>query len=265
MALDSVLFNASIPAGTYAVGDTIPLAVNRGAAVVRDGYGAAILKKIFTASAGLANAEFKLVIKNSNWIDELSNPIIPISDTALDENSVSINRGHDCNLMPNSSWQVYAVCYVAGTTTAAAEIFALLDIDYPSVPSVSNPRLAQGTPVTIDNVTMTITAPMPGNTLVWYTTNVDVFKAGYKYLLTQASFELAQLSIGFLAISGAAGQNGLERIVPVRPGQAAGIRYLIDYATPLVKGPMNVSFMGVSGGGAAITGQPYCYMDYVRK
>ena len=61
MALDSSLFAAQIPAGTYAIGDRIPLVCIRGPAVVRSGYGTALLKKIFTVGTA---APFKIVVKN---------------------------------------------------------------------------------------------------------------------------------------------------------------------------------------------------------
>lgn len=264
MALDSVLYHAAVPTGTYAVGDIIPLSVNRGPAVVRDGYGQAVLKKIFTAYNG-QTAAFKIVVRNSNWDDSLSNPALNLGETALDENSASINRGHDCRLIPNSTFDVYAECITAGTTTADYDLFCLMDIDYPSVPSVTNPRMAQGTPMTIDNVSKLVSFVANGTPLTWTTTNVDVFKAGYEYLLTQVSYIVGTtVNVAFLSISGAAGQNGLERIIPVRAGNQVGIKYLIDYTTPLVKGPMNISFAGTSPGGAT-TGTPYLYMDFVKR
>lgn len=263
MALDSSLFGASIPAGTYAAGDRIPMPCIRGPAVVRSGYGAALLKKIFTV--GTAGG-FKIVVKNSNWVDSMSNPVLAMSETTLDDNSTSIQRGHDCDLMPNSSWEVYAEAYSAVTTTANTSIFALLDIDYPSVSSIANPRVEKGAPVTTDMITPTVTIladTADPATMPWTTFTVDILKAGYRYLLAQASFMAgAATTIGFIEISGAAGQNGLARIVPVRATGNNGIRYLIDYSTPLVKGPMNIA---VAGMGTAGTTTPYLYLDWVKR
>ena len=262
MAVDSVLFHGVVAAQAYAVGDRIPMGVIRGPAVVRDGYGAAKLKKAFTWT-GASVAGFKIVVKNSNWVDEFSNPAISMSETSLDENSVSVNRGHDCPLTPNSSWMVYAECTNAGTETTASECICLMDIDYPAVPSVSNPRAADGFPVTIDDVAISLTNTVHGSAnLNWAGVSVDLFKAGYKYLLTQASFKQVSTDIGFIAIEGAAGQNGLQRIIPVRSGGAAGIRYLIDYTTPLVQGPMNIFIAAIGSSGS---GTPYLYMDFVKK
>ena len=73
MAIDSTLFAATIPAATYAVGDKVTLKVIRGPAVVRDGYGQAILKRIVcVANTTAANTVWNVEIKNSNWIDAMS-------------------------------------------------------------------------------------------------------------------------------------------------------------------------------------------------
>ena len=254
MALDSSLYAATIPAATYAVGDTIPLACIRGPAVVRAGYGTAILKKIFT-DVNSAATVFKVVVKNSNWVDSMANLGTIITETSLDDNSVCIQRGHDCPLTPNSTWQIYLECIAAGTESAASTAFALIDIDYPSVASISNPRNETGFPVTIDmSQSMTVTASTT-SALVWTAINVDIFKAGSRYLLDQVSMKVTSGTvIGFLEISGAAGQNGLSRIIPCRTSSYAGIKYLIDYATPLVKGPMTISLaaVGTSGTDTAI-------------
>lgn len=266
MALDSSLYAAQIPAATYAVGDVIQLGCIRGPAVVRSGYGAAYLKKVFTATTN-STASFKIVVKNSNWVDEMSNLGQSINDSALDENSTSIQRGHDCPLTPNSSWQVTAVCTTAGTEANNSMCFALIDIDYPSVAAIKNPRVEAGVPVTIDETkTITATAATAApTTIVWNTDSYDVFKAGSRYLLDQVGIRDGSgvAIVGFLEISGAAGQNGLTRIVPCRPGSTAGIKYLIDYATPLVKGPMNISLAVIGGSGGSMS--IYFYTDWVKR
>lgn len=265
MGLDSSLFAGQIAAQAYAVGDRIPMGCIRGAANVRAGYGSAILKKVFT-EVNSSVASFKVVIKNSNWVDPMSNPGTTMTETSLDDNSVCIQRGHDCDLYPNSSWEVYLECIAAGTETAASMAFALIDIDFPSVSSITNPRNEKGNPVTIDwtgfayAVTAATAAP---STIVWTTVNVDIFKAGSRYLLDQVSMkDTAASTIGFVEISGAAGQNGLIRIIPCRASSTAGIKYLIDYATPLVKGPMNIAVAGVGTAGSSTC---YLYTDWVKR
>lgn len=265
MAMDSSLFACQIPAAAYAVGDVVQMDCIRGPEVVRAGYGAAILKKVFTAT-GTSTAIFKIVVKNSNWVDPMSNVGQGINDTSLDENSTSIQRGHDCPLVANSTWQVYAECINAGTETAASMAFALIDIDYPSVAAVKNPRAEQGIPVTtdqIDTITLTAATAAPSS-IVWTVKSVDILKAGSRYLLDQVGYRTANGAqvIGFVEINGAAGQNGLNRIIPCRPQSSAGIKYLIDYATPLVKGPMNIGIAAIGGTG---TDTAYLYIDWVKR
>lgn len=265
MALDSSLFGGQIAAAAYSVGDIVPMGCIRGPAVVRAGYGAAVLKKVFTVS-NTSVAQFKIVVKNSNWVDEMSNPSAVMDATSLDDNSANIQNGHDCDLVPNSSWQVYAVCITAGTETANSMIFALLDIDYPSVSSISNPRKEKGYPVTIDfnNIAIDVTDQTSApSAIVWATQNVDVFKAGSRYLLDQVSIKSNAGYISFVEISGAAGQNGLVRIIPCRSSSVIGIKYLIDYATPLVKGPMNIAIASIGATPGASMG--YLYTDWVKR
>lgn len=265
MALDSSLFAAQIPAGTYAVGDRINLGCIRGPAVVRSGYGNAILKKIFTAEANTPAATgWTIHIKNSNWVDKVSNIALPMDETSLDEESVNIQKGHDCPLTPNSAWEVWAECYIAGTETANNDLFALIDIDYPAVSSIKNPKTETGVPVTIEineNVTITDVTVDPATT-AWNQFTFDIFKAGYRYLLDQVTVRVATVTgIVFTEFSGAAGQNGLSRIVPCR-SRVAGMKYTIDYATPLVKGPMNIA---IAAYGTAGTGAAYGSLDWVKR
>lgn len=262
MAIDSTMFAAQIPAATYAVGDRISLGVIRGPSVVRDGYGLAKLKKIFTYS-NVTSSMWKVSVKNSNWVDEVSNPATALSEAGLAETSGTIQKGHNANLTPNSGWQVVAECIVAGTEAADADIITLIDIDYPSVAAVYDPRNVDGLPVTIDgSYSVTLTAKGSATNAVWTTYPLDVLKAGYKYLLTEASYYAGGL-IGFMSISGAAGQSGLERIIPCRSANLQGMRYLLDYSTVLVKGPFNLNLMGLAA--SATTTAAYTYMDFVKK
>lgn len=267
MAIDTTLYACPIPVNTYNVGDKIPMVAIRGPSIVRDGYGAAHLKRVISlcdlsAVAGM----FKVNLKNSNWVDGISNPIVDTntSETSLATNSASVQEGQDLPLVPNSGWYVELECISAVTTTAPADAFCLIDVDYPSVAAIQDPKKVVGFPITIDGTqTITITANGASNAAAWNSFNMDVFKAGCKYLLTETGFSQAVAGVGFMSISGAAGQAGLERIIPVRPQPAhRGIKYPVDYATPLVKGPMNLNFLAF---GTAGTAAIYYYMDFVKK
>lgn len=264
MAIDSSLFAAVVPSGTYAVGDRVPMACIRGPAIVRDGYGPAKLKRVIVCG-NQSGATFKITVKNSNWVDELSNPCISATETTFGNESGAVQSGNDAELVPNSGWAVVAECIAAGTESADSDVACLLDIDYPSVAAVFNPRSVKGVPVTIDgSYAHTIAAKGTITSAQWATYNVDFLKAGYKYLLTEASFkDAAASSFGFVSISGAAGQAGLERIIPVRSGNINGLRYVLDYSTPLVKGPFNINLMSV--GTTAVSTNAYTYFDFVKK
>lgn len=264
MAIDTSMYAATIPAATYAVGDKIQLGCIRGPAIVRDGYGRAILKRIITVS-NTANAVFNVCVKNSNWNDMMSNPALSPSETTFGNESGAVQSGQDCDLVPNSGWEVIAECMVAGTEAAAADVACLIDVDYPTVAAVQNPKASRGFPVTINmELSHSITAKGAlASAPVWQTVNVDFLKAGSKYLLTEASFrDTGAAGFGFISISGAAGQQGLERIIPVRSGSINGLRYSLDYSTPLVKGPMNLNILSV---GTAGTSTAATYLDFVKK
>lgn len=268
MAIDTTLYTCPIPTGSYAVGDKIAMAAVRGPSIVRDGYGAAYLKRVISLCnlSGTAGA-FKINLKNSNWVDGISNPVVDTntSETALAVNSASVQEGQNLPLVSNSGWFVELECILSVTTTADSDAYCLIDVDYPSVAAIQDPRQVVGYPVTIDGTaTVTSTAAGQSNNPVWNSYNVDIFKAGSKYLLTETGFSVASSSIGFMSISGAAGQAGLERIIPVRPQPThRGIKYPVDYATPLVKGPMNLNFMiSTAAGGSS---SMYYYLDFVKK
>lgn len=259
MAIDSTLFVGQIPAGTYAVGDIVPMSVIRGPAIVRDGYGTAILKRIFTLStAGTGH----VVVKNSNWIDEVDNIAPGVFSVSLAPNSNGIQAGHDSVLMPNSGWDVYFVFDQAITTTTAGDVFTVIDVDYPKVAAIANPKNAQGIPCSnIRRDSYTVTATGSSASMVWTTYNIDILKAGYRYLLSSTFFRGAS-TVGFFTISGAAGQAGLERIIPVMPNSLGNLRYDLDYSTPLVKGPFNINYAAV---GTAGTDTAILEIDWVKK
>lgn len=266
MAIDSTLFTGQIPAGTYAVGDIISMNVIRGPAVVRDGYGEAILKRIFSITNGSQVGH--VVIKNSNWVDEVDNIAPSPSQAVLATNSNGIQSGHDARLQPNSGWSVYFEFDSAVTTTTAGDVFAIIDVDYPKVQAIANPKNAQGLPCsTIRRDAYSVTAAGSSNALVWTTYNVDILKAGYRYLLSSTAYRAGPIAnaptVGFFSISGAAGQSGLERIIPVLPNSISNLRYDIDYSTPLVKGPFNINYAAV--GSTALTDTATLEIDWVKK
>ena len=267
MAIDSSMFAAPLAAGSYAAGDTIKLANIRGPSVVRDGYGAAYLKRIFTvATSAVATAQIigHVVVKNSNWVDEVANIVAPPETIALADTSSNIQRGHDAPLTPNSGWDVTFVVDEAKTTTTATDVVCVIDVDYPSVQAVQNPRDAKGVPATnIRNDTVTVNAYGTSNAAVWTTFNIDILKAGYKYLLVELGGYLDTAAITFVSMSGAAGQQGLERIIPVTTPNLSRMRYLLDYSTPIQKGPMNLNYLpfGSTAGTDTIT----CELDWVKR
>lgn len=245
MAIDTTVFAADIPAGTYAVGDVINLGCIDGPANVRSGRGPAKLKSIIACMLdGGSIPYWKVHIKNSDWIDEVQNYAAPMgAQTAFDEESGASQSGHDCDLTPNSGWQVYAECVIGGSPTAANSIFALIDIDYPQVGGVTNPKKAVGLPTSISyetTVTSQAFGALVGST--WSVQSVDYFKAGYRYVLDSVEVLAKSLNsgfVGFIAFSNAAGMGGLTRIIPMTADVAA-IRYGVNYSSILVKGPMDV-------------------------
>lgn len=261
MAIDSTLFAAAVPTGTYAVGDRIKMGVVRGPSVVRDGYGTALLKNTFAVATPALVGHVE--IKNSNWIDKVCSIAPSPGATTLNSNSNASQRGHDAVLQPNSGWEAEYVVDVAATTTADGDAFALIDIDYPSVIAVADPVQAKGVPCSnIRSDTITVTATGSSPSMVWTSFNVDILKAGFKYLLASAYFRAANAPIGFLSISGAAGQAGLERIIPVTPSSISNLRYEVDYSTPLVKGPFNINYAAV---GTSATVAAVLELDWVKK
>lgn len=271
MAIDSSLFVADIPAGTYAVGDTVELSIAAGPANVRSGRGAALLKRLTSGIIGSASGSvsyWKVSVKNSDWIDPMASLTAQLrSATALDERSGAVQRGNDCPLTPNSSWTVTAECMVAGTTTVANTIFALIDIDYPSVSAITNPDTLPGIPTSIEYTpgsAITVHALGAGVGAPFDTFNVDIFKAGYEYAIQKMELVSSSFLAGFVALSNAAGMGGLQRIIPAT-GLLEGIKNMIEYATKLQKGPMDIRFLMFANSGTASTETPTIVMDYVKR
>lgn len=264
MAIDSSLFHVVVPAGTHLAGEVIPLKVIRGPSVVRDGYGSAKLKRIYTI--GNTTAQWAITVKNANWVDQMKNLVPTISGFTLARNSSGLQEGNDCELQPNSGWIVTAECIIGAESKAKEDLFALIDIDYPQVQSVADPKAMQGTPVSeILGLSYTQTA-IGADDLIWTTHNVDMLKAGSKYLLAEAGFKDVFANIGFMSISGSSNQHGLERIIPTIPNTVNGLRYLLDYSTPLVKGPMNINLASVVlSTTTAGANTAYIEFDWVKK
>lgn len=269
--IDSSLFYAEIPAGTYSPGDVVQLSIKDGPANVRSGRGSAILKRmmgfIVTEKSGAASY-WRIHIKNSDWIDDA---IVTTGDlsaaTILDQHSGSVRIGNNSSLTPNSSWQVYAECIMASTTTIKNGIFALIDIDYPQVAAVTDPDALIGLPASIP-YTANVQGNAPGDvaTAAWNVFNVDIFKAGYQYALQEIGMFSPTTGgdpRGFIKISNAAGMSGLSRIVPVSAAPV-GIKETIEYASLLVKGPMDISYM-IFNSGAASALQIDSILDFVKR
>ena len=273
MAVDSSLFGAKIPAGNYAVGDKLQLSIVSGPANVRSGRGTAILKRIIGGIIGEASGTvsyWKIKVKNSDWIDEAQCMTAPLSQgTFLDQHSGAVRLGNNTTLTPNSAWVVEAECMFGVTTTIANSLFLIIDIDYPQVSSIIDPDELMGTPASID---YSVTTDLMGcGGLVgaaWQVDNVDYFKAGFQYALEEISIfgnTSGGYARGFISLSNAAGMGGLSRIIPVNADNSA-IRQTIQYATPLVKGPMDVKTMLFSNDNTAVTGTSISMIhDYVKR
>lgn len=267
MAVDSSLFVADIPAGTYAVGDVIPFVLNVGPANVRSGRGAAVLKQIATYySVTGISASFRVHVKNSDWVDDVcSFPGRLAGTTAMDDHSGAIQFGCDNQLTPNSGWQIWAECVNAATTTTAQTLFALIDIDYPSVSAINDPDSIIGIPTTItyDVPNVPVQAVGSLSNASWTIKNVDYFKAGYQYCIQAVeAYTSTSISGGFMAFSSAAGMGGLQRIIPFNV-DVNSIRYKLRYASKLSKGPMDVKLLLFNA--TATTCNMFMCHDYVKR
>lgn len=268
--IDVSLFGASVPAGTYSAGDIIPLKCIDGPSVVRSGRGAAYLKRL--TSGVLINASgsatyWKVKVKNSDWVDDAASYTAFLNEVAaLDPQSGAVQDGQNCPLTPNSSWEVVAECTSGGTTTIGNSIFCTIDIDYPSVSSIVDPKQLSGIPTSLENSISTSYQASDIESANWTTINVDMFKAGYEYALVKPELRTAGgAAVGFIKISNAAGMAGLTRIIPTA-SNVGNLRNNIEYASKLVKGPMDLSLMLFSQTGSAVTGvTAYLNLDFVKR
>ena len=267
--IDVTLFGKSLPAGTYTAGDVVQLAVIDGPSVVRSGRGAAFLKRITSGTlidASGSKSFWKVDVKNSDWIDPAGSVTGQLmAATALDPQSGCVQDGQNCPLTPNSSWEVTATCLYTVTTTVANSIFCTIDVDFPAVSSIVNPRSLMGYPSTIDDSVVTdLQAPLIESG-TWTHHSVDFLKAGFEYALIKPEIWTDNGCVGFVKLSDAAGMGGLSRIIPIS-GPAVNLRNDIAYASKLVKGPMTISYMLFSGTGSAVTSETAkLFLDFVRR
>lgn len=272
MTIDSSLYKATLPAGTYAAGVPVPLACIKGPAVVRDGYGSAIMKRIVTFSSSIPGGFIgKIEVQNSSWIDSIKNFVASVGGngafTGFANIGCNVQRCGDVELQPNSTFMVAFVPDETVTTTAAVDVYCLIDIDYPSVAAVANPKAEKGTPVTL-GLSTTVTATGPGAALDWTVLNVDIFKAGFKYLIANVVIGATQggaNQYGFIAIKGAAGQSGLCQIIPCIVRPLGAIRLDYDYSNVFVKGPMDIEFAVVDLGATPGSETVHLEMDCIRR
>lgn len=271
--IDSSLFAVKIPAGTYTAGDKIQLTCKDGPALVRSGRGTALLKRtmgfVMTSNSG-AMSYWRVHIKNSDWIDDA---VLVAGDLAapavLDQHSASIRIGNNTQLVPNSAWEVWAECMFGITTTADNSLACIIDVDYPQVSSITDPDALVGIPASIEHKVTSVTCNAPGDIDIaaWDVFNVDFLKAGYQYALQEVgifSTTYGGAQRGFVKISNAAGMGGLARIVPAS-GEPANIRQTIQYASLLVKGPMDISYMLFKQTGSTSTETMDTVFDFVKR
>ena len=268
--LDVSLFGVSLPAGTYAVGDRVQLKCIDGPAVVRSGRGAAYLKRMTSGlliSASGSTTNWRIFVKNSDWIDPAASASAFLDGVVtLDPQSGCVQDGQNCPLTPNSSWEVWAVCTSGATTTVGNSIFCCIDVEFPSVASIIDPRALQGFPTSLINEITTNFQAGNIESASWTTVNVDMFKAGYEYALVKPELSTTGGgAVGFIKLSNAAGMSGLNRIIPIA-SFATTLRNNIEYASKLVKGPMDISLMLFSSSGTAVSGsKASLLLDFVKR
>ena len=266
--LDVSLIGATIPAGTYAVGDVVQLKCIDGPSVVRSGRGAAMLKRITTGiliDASGSGTNWKVHVKNSDWIDDAASNTAPLDGmVSLDAQSGCVQDGQNCPLTPNSSWEVWAECIYGGTTTIDNSVYLTIDVEFPSVASIVDPRSLVGFPTTISNIITADLQKADIQAAKWTVVNVDMFKAGYQYALVKPELRVSAPAVGFIKLSNAAGMAGLNRIIPIA-SSTKNLRNNIEYASKLVKGPMDISLMLFSTTGSAVSGATADVMlDFVK-
>lgn len=272
--IDTMLYFADIPAGTYAVGDEITLNLKSGPAVVRDGLGQPVLKDINTGLIfkNIGNGSKIMLnyeIQNQNWNDPVYNGTANLDDIAyFSEESRGVQTGNDCPLMVNSAFTVKAIVKQAITTTVDTTAFCSIDIEYPNIAGVQDPQKETGTPMSIEYQFENYTTNLCGTgaSALWVPISVDKFKAGYRYLMQKLSVctEGSGVVAGFLAISGGASMGGLRRIIPISSYSGA-LSKRLKYASVEVKGPVTLEALFFIDGTAATTANLDVIADYVKR
>ena len=263
MAIDSSLFMCDIAAGSFSVGDIVPMVCTDGPANVRSGRGAAILKRTMSFKVGAGGCMFEVVTQNQDWIDPVINEAPALSATTLDRRTGAYQSGNNCPLTQNSAFTVYARCVIAGTATAGT-IFNIIEIDYPEVSSITDPDAILGIPTTIEQAITSVpeAAAGAGVAATWAGGSVDFFKAGYVYALQKVSaYGAGTGSAVFVSISNAAGMGGLTRIIPVL-NQPDSIRAIVEYASRLQKGPLDLKVKAIGTSGTDNIG---IILDFVKR
>lgn len=268
--IDTMLFAADIPADTYAAGDVVTLKQIYGPTVVRDGLGQPVLKAINTGAlynGSTSRPMIKYKVQNANWNDPIINSASSLNDpTGLSEGSTGYQPGNDCPLIVNSAFTVSAEWFQPQTTTIDNSVYIAIDIEYPAIAGVQDPRGEKGTPCSIEYDFDSLSVAALGNleTATWTENSFDSFKAGYRYLLQkmEVNSEVLATLFGFVKISGGASMGGLSRIVPITSLSSA-LGKVITYAPVEVKGPFTLGCMFFTT--AAATGNTTVVMDYVKR
>lgn len=268
MAIDVSTFYIDIASGTTVTkGQAIPMIIKDGPSVVRSGIGAALLKRVISFKIGSSGVGFNVEVKNSDWVDPIINDAPALGPTLLDRRTSAYQSGNSCPLTPNSSWYVVAVPQQSGTVSADCSILCTIEVDYPSVSAIVDPDALVGIPCTLtEEMSITTNAAGACGAASWDVVNVDIFKAGYEYALQKANIDLSGSSVsnvaGFVSITNAAGMRGLSRTIPVS-GNNEAICMIVEYASKLVKGPMDIRLMLFET--TATARDAKIVMDYVKR
>ena len=268
MGIDTMIYAASFAAGSYTAGTKVPTRLIEGPVVVRDGRGPAKLKRIVTfiddTPGSGVDLPINAIVQNGDWIDPVINPCHLWTDVIF-QNGKAVQNGGDCPLTVNSGFNVTLEVKNTATSTNSFDAFVLIDIEYGDVPAVADPERQTGTPCTVE-MAATL-APTAGGTvgasgLVWNSQSIDIFKAGYKYVMTDAFVDAigSAAGIGFISITDAASQMGLKRIIPVIT-DAGFLPLPLLYSEVMVKGPMSLNIAAI--GAASITAD--VQLDFIRR
>ena len=255
---DNVLFHASVASGTSA-GTVVPLTLLYGIENVRQGYGSAKLKNIravYTGGYSAATNGIHIDVKNSNWVDGAGLAAVSVTNMiAFGRDSLGFMRGRDKELQPNTAWTITAI--LPANTTAAAEIYVILEIEYSDVEGY-NPEKMAGSPVMKSAVNTSVTAA--ANTYASMG-SFDNLLQGVEYILSEASIAggITESNAYFLVVEGFSNQKGLTRIFPVRN---YGIAEQIEGSVKLMKQTYN---LGVIASAALSSAYLTVYMEMIAS